>query len=238
MAFAALLIDPWRHVAEVVELHDSAAPEPVTYTPGELADVFERDGRTFVVDAHKALTPRSHWLLIDRLLDGALLSLEYGRLMMAVFEVYNTGRIRGMLYTSDFFTHPPGTPGFALLDGKQPGIYWHGKAVLVLYGRRSKQPVSYRAFLEHTATFAISWLRVPNVKQHVARLCVVEPPAGNAEVDAFPRSYAMPICSGCNQYSEKLKRCAACARSHFCGLECHLAHWQVHKPRCIVAREV
>ena len=74
MAFVALRIDPRRHVAEFIELQDAAAPpEPLTYTLEEQMDLLLRDGRGFVAEAGKTLTPRSHWLIIDKLLDGALL---------------------------------------------------------------------------------------------------------------------------------------------------------------------
>ena len=45
-------------------------------------------------------------------------------------------------------------------------------------------------------------------------------------------SKTMNKCSFCDQVSAKLKKCARCHKAEYCGRECQLKHWPMHKSSC------
>lgn len=42
------------------------------------------------------------------------------------------------------------------------------------------------------------------------------------------------LCENCKQ--DATKRCSKCKQVWYCTRECQLAHWKVHKPKCIVRK--
>ena len=42
----------------------------------------------------------------------------------------------------------------------------------------------------------------------------------------------MSKCSFCDQFSAALKKCARCHKAEYCGRECQLKHWPMHKSAC------
>ena len=42
----------------------------------------------------------------------------------------------------------------------------------------------------------------------------------------------MSKCSFCDQFSAALKKCARCHKVEYCGRECQLKHWPIHKSAC------
>lgn len=230
--FAALLIDPYARTSTVVEL-DSTPPQAAAQTTFES---IVASGQEYVFGAKANAVPIAHWPLVAPMVhakrgDGHDFAAS-GTLDVGVRMVYKHTTFRGMLWTRDDMPDA-GTPernaipGFAFLDSAQPGVWWNGCAVLVLYERVGLSTHANRAFLEVTARAAVSWTRLPDVPQLSRwRLSL-----GDGGVLS---SFAVPACAHCGEYinADYPKRCAACQRVYYCGPDCQRAHWKAHKTFC------
>lgn len=229
--FAALLIDPYAHTATIVEL----ASTPPQSAAQSTFESITSSGQLYGFAASANAVPIVHWPLVAPLVHAkrgdahdfaASETLDVG-----VRLVYKHTTFRGMLWTRDD-TPESGTPerdaipGFRFLDSAQPGVWWNGCAVLVLYERASLHTHADRAFLEVTARAAISWTRLPDVPQ-MSRMML------SLGEDGVSSSTTVPTCAQCSEYiNEHPKRCAACQRVYYCAAPCQRAHWKTHKTFC------
>ena len=46
-----------------------------------------------------------------------------------------------------------------------------------------------------------------------------------------------PCCANCQYSGAGLRACAKCHAVRYCGMECHKAHWRVHKVTCVCVKE-
>ena len=49
---------------------------------------------------------------------------------------------------------------------------------------------------------------------------------------AGKREVARECCAGCGRSEAQMKLCTACRVARFCGKECAVRMWPVHKPHC------
>lgn len=151
--FAALLVDPYAQTATVVEL--ASTPQQSAARPTFEAVV--ASGQLYAFAANANAVPVAHWPLFAPLVHAgrgdahdfaASETLDLG-----VRLVYKHTTFRGMLWARDDMP-PAGTPerdaipGFRFLDSAQPGVWWNGRAALVLYERAGPRTHADRAFLE------------------------------------------------------------------------------------------
>ena len=182
----------------------------------------------FAIEAHARHTPHAHWQTIYPLVAGTadgVAAEQAAEQAVTLEQVYHTARFRGMLYFTASGKQPHDAPGFALLDGMQPGVYWHSTAVLVLYQRSSKEPLTDCDFLARTCN-VISWERVPDVKQTCQRALRYNSDGTTCSTKAIP------LCAGCNGFLQRVRRCASCERVYYCDKRCQVANWRTHKLRC------
>lgn len=53
------------------------------------------------------------------------------------------------------------------------------------------------------------------------------------KIEAGVRRALTRVCAGCGRVDQGGKmRCCPCKAVHYCGAECHRAHWKVHKVVC------
>lgn len=230
--FLALHINPYARTATVVEL---AAQPPQPAAPPTLQSALDAN-QLYAFAAHANAVPTAHWPLMAPLVhagraDNPDAYAGSETLDVSVRLVYKHVEHRGMLYTRDDMPvagtpERDAIPGFAFRDSAQPGVWWNGCAVLVLYERDSLKTLDIRGFLEVTARVAISWERIDGA-QHLGRMVL------SVDNGMVTSSATVPTCAHCGLYiDERPKRCAACQRVYYCDAACQRAHWRLHKTFC------
>lgn len=224
-----LCINPYTRSAFVVDMGG------VSSAPPAAASSFSPQFLACQMAARDHLVPVRHWILmaihVQEGRSDAAVATAFGRatptLNVAPTTTHETGRFRAVLWARADVPNA-GTPernaipGFALLDGAQPGVWWSGVAYMTLYCNHTEEPVIKRSFLEATL-HAISWERVAGVNQLSLR-----------RVEAGGREWAtVPFCAACAvRLTDRPKRCARCCRVFYCGAACQHAHWRAHKKLC------
>jgi hypothetical protein len=225
--FEALCINPYTRTATVVQLSAPAAAAA--------------PDAPYRIAARANCVPDQHWPLFAALVHtGRTDAYAHGffqqTLILGVRQAYTHVEHRGVLWlradVPDAGTpERDEVPGFALLDGAHPGVWWAGCAFLALYERHGTQPVAGRGFLETTARAAVSWARVPEVEQ-LTRVRITAATEG-----APVLCETVPSCARCGlKLDERPKRCGACQRVYYCTKGCQKAHWRLHKALCDAAR--
>lgn len=233
MPFTALSIDPYERTATVIELASTPEQGAAQSSVGDHLS----SGRLYGIAANGHNVPVAHWPLFAPLVHAkrgdahdfsASVSLDLGCRV-----VYKHTAFRGLLYTRDDMPDSDtperaAIPGFTFRDSVQPGVWWNGCAVLVLYNRNTLRTHECREFLEVTARAAISWTRLPSCVQ-TSRMRLT---FGERLLSAD----TVPTCALCAQYiNERPKRCGGCQRVYYCGPACQREHWASHKDFCRLA---
>jgi hypothetical protein len=230
--FTALLIDPYAQTATIVDLLSTPPQSAAPLSFEALVNSNQLYG--FAAQANKV--PIAHWPLLAPLVHAQRgdnnVFADSETLDLGVRLIYRHTTFRGMLWTRDDMPlsgtpQRDAIPGFKFRDSVQPGIWWQGCCVLVLYERENMDTHSNRAFLEVTARAAISWEREPGVPQ-TSRMRLSLGDDGD-----ITSSTTVPACAQCNEYiNAHPKRCAACQRVYYCAVTCQRAHWPTHKSFC------